>query len=211
MRLTPETPPVQETQPLPRKVAPDKLTKLSRHGANPHKQQLQGGRLRRWRTSRYGDRKSEIWMWKSPERSQKASSRIVHAGTERILPPPRYPFVLFPAEELTIAAGPERIRKEEKRRRFGRPSGSLGSFWPAWRRHAAAPRHIPDTCHHFRPGCSTSVCPSPSVFTTVHAMDTNLHELTTPPSFLTQLRCDAEFVPGPSRNILGSRVSQSST
>lgn len=185
-----------------------------RHGANPHKQQLQGSKpedgvsgasrlLERWLDGRW---KRSGLAGKSRDRFPRGIIPDCVRGDRAHPPtpsPPRYPFVLFPPEDSTIAAGHDRIGKEESDDASGGLPEVLALFGPL----ALAP-----TCHRPPPASrppppglfglgrhlsATRLSPFSAQifrqFTTsppyLRAMDTNSHELTAAPSFLTQLRC----------------------
>lgn len=138
--------------------------------------------------------------------SQEASSRIVHAGTERILPPP-------PPLGIHLCCFPPRIRQSLRamtgsgRRKATTLRAAFRKSWLfsvrlPWRRHVTArpPASRPPPPGLFGLGrhlSATRLSPFWAQifrqFTTsppyLRAMDTNSHELTAAPSFLTQLRC----------------------
>lgn len=120
-----------------------------RHGANPHKQQLQGSKPEDGVNG--ASRLLERWLdgrWKRSGLAGKSRDRFPRgiipdcARGDRAHPPtpspPRYPFVLFPPEDSTIAAGHDRIGKEESDDASGGLPEVLALFGPL----ALAP-----TCH----------------------------------------------------------------
>lgn len=150
MRLTSETRPVQERgRCLPRNVAPDKLTKLcppwrqSTQAPTPSPKMASVAHLDSRDVSTGKGRFASGLVWTRREITRPLPKRhhpgLCTRGQSASSHSPRYPFVLFLAEDSTIAAGHERIGKEENDDASAALPEVLALFGPlCWRRHATA-------------------------------------------------------------------------
>lgn len=230
MRLTSETRPVQERgRGLPRNVAPDKLTKLSppwrqsTQAPTPSPKMASVAHLDSRDMSTGKGRFASGLVWTRREITRPLPKRhhpgLCTRGQSASSHSPRYPFVLFLAEDSTIAAGHERIGKEESDDASAALPEVLALFGPlCWRRHATARAPAPGPFGLARPH-SRHLSPfwvqifhdliHPLDPHTGFAMNTNRDELTTAPSFLTQMRCHGLICARSETKYLdGARVSQ---